>query len=323
MSRLFILGNGFDIAHGFQTRYTDFKSWIESQIVTAKYERPWPYIPIYNEDSDNQSARNDLMKLLIHMFERLNKSGSEYDWYNFEEALYYLDVEIYHDAATEDIITEEDGITQDYVMGLSIRNADNLYGAINHIPILFSEWITSVNVLNCQIPFGTNIILSNGQLCEDDLFITFNYTETLEQNYCVPARQILHVHGFRNDGSALIVGYGNSQEREIKLSTFGGDYKYARKRLYAAMELLKKDTSSIIQKNQEFWKKIKEANIQEVYSYGFSYSPVDLPYIKKICSLIEPTQNVCWWVNSYNKSNEDKYKKRIKDCDFRGCIKFY
>lgn len=30
MKNLFIIGNGFDIAHGFKTQYSCFKEWIEN-----------------------------------------------------------------------------------------------------------------------------------------------------------------------------------------------------------------------------------------------------------------------------------------------------
>jgi hypothetical protein len=33
MNRIFILGNGFDLAHGKKTRYADFINWYQNEAV--------------------------------------------------------------------------------------------------------------------------------------------------------------------------------------------------------------------------------------------------------------------------------------------------
>lgn len=35
MARLFIIGNGFDLAHGFKTRYSNFRNWMMEQLIEA------------------------------------------------------------------------------------------------------------------------------------------------------------------------------------------------------------------------------------------------------------------------------------------------
>ena len=324
-SRLFLIGNGFDIAHGYQPRYSDFARWIKEQTIYDDSRR-WPFIPVYSKNSFGQgkSARNQLMKLLRHMFERLNRENAKDNWQNFEESLFYLNIEIYHDAQTEDIITEEDGITQEYLMELSEQNADNLYTAVEHIPVLFSEWIESVKLPLSQISFGTDVICQkNGRCRAGDLFLTFNYTETLEQNYSVPANQVFHIHGFRKCNSKLIVGYSDLKNRIIKLSTFGGDYQYARKRLGEAMVLLKKDTSRVIQNNQEFWHRLEHSNIHDIYSFGFSFSEIDLPYIAKTCSSLRDSEDCIWWLNPRDKPKSDRIIEAIVDCGFSGRFMYY
>ncbi len=325
-SRLFLIGNGFDIAHGYQTRYSDFERWIKEQTVYDDYSSHWPFIPVYRKDSFGQeeSARNQLMKLLLHMFERLDRENAKDNWQNFEEALFYLNIEIYHDAQTEDIITEEDGITQEYIMELSEHNADNLYTAIEHIPVLFSEWIESVKLPFSQISFGTDVICQKKGRCRaGDLFLTFNYTETLEQNYNVPANQVFHIHGFRKVKSKLVVGYSDSKNRIIKLSTFGGDYQYARKRLSEAMILLQKNTTRVIQHNQDLWRRLENLNIHDIYSFGFSFSEIDLPYIAKLCSSLKEPENCCWWLSSRDKPKSERIKKAIVNSGFSGQFMYY
>lgn len=31
IKRLFILGNGFDLSHGLETKYTDFEKWVSNR----------------------------------------------------------------------------------------------------------------------------------------------------------------------------------------------------------------------------------------------------------------------------------------------------
>lgn len=36
MKKLYIIGNGFDLAHGIRTSYNDFISWYKKKVMTTK-----------------------------------------------------------------------------------------------------------------------------------------------------------------------------------------------------------------------------------------------------------------------------------------------
>ena len=59
----------------------------------------------------------------------------------------------------------------------------------------------------------------------------------------------------------------------------------------------------------------KQLEVDNIYSYGFSFSEVDLPYIRRICGSIE-TDNVVWYINDYDKVK--CYRSIIKRCGFKG-----
>ena len=63
-------------------------------------------------------------------------------------------------------------------------------------------------------------------------------------------------------------------------------------------------------RNNAFFQKLENENITEIYSYGFSFSDVDMIYIKKICSDVD-TDNVIWYLNDYGL--DDTKKSRIEE----------
>ena len=79
-----------------------------------------------------------------------------------------------------------------------------------------------------------------------------------------------------------------------------------------------KDVFSIITENSSFWKTLKD--VSSIYTYGFSYSYVDLPYIAKIIESCPKCKE--WYIEEYpGKEEIKKYIKFIKALGFKGCIK--
>lgn len=75
----------------------------------------------------------------------------------------------------------------------------------------------------------------------DDVFLTFNYTETLEELYEV--NNITHIHGNRD---SPIVGHNNASQAEEKVYSqdiYINDLNRA----------LKKPTKKIIKENEDFF----------------------------------------------------------------------
>lgn len=72
----------------------------------------------------------------------------------------------------------------------------------------------------------------------------------------------------------------------------------------------KKDTDSPLKKYNDFFKKL-DHNVNNVYSYGFSYGKVDRVYIKKIISQINP--HAVWHFTQFEAQNSEELRiKKIK-----------
>ena len=85
LSRLVVIGNGFDLAHGLHTKYSDFMKYL------CSYEKP-PQI-IYDRFVllDSVSAQDQERH---RFYEAIGKYIPEEDlWSSFEEALGFLDYE--------------------------------------------------------------------------------------------------------------------------------------------------------------------------------------------------------------------------------------
>lgn len=277
MNKLIIIGNGFDIAHGL---HTDYKYFLETLIKehSSFYKAVCQYIP-----------ENAL-------------------WSSFEESLAYLDDEQLQDD------------NSCYLLGYGDENwSDSAHHDFQYmiqqaldfapdIPVYFSNWINEIN---------TNIepIMSSRIISPDSLFLSFNYTDTLEKAYNIPTNRILYIHGKALRGDSLIIGHHNEslfqndpepefdteEEREIFYENYSEDV-----RVLEAKEIIKsyfketfKDTASIIEYNIRFFNSL--INIQEIYIYGHSLSMIDFEYFAEIK---KHTPSTCQWYISYHSEND-------------------
>ena len=73
---------------------------------------------------------------------------------------------------------------------------------------------------------------------------------------------------------------------------------------------LKKPVDRIIKRaeTQNFLDSIRD--VTKIYSYGFSYGNVDLPYIVEICRHID-THNATWYFNDFSSDYEIKKYEKI------------
>lgn len=165
MRNLIILGNGFDLAHGLQTKYSDFRDFI------------------WNNNRD--------------FYEQLTKYIFEDDlWNDFENALGSFD----------------DGEIKEMSEAVYLNYDDNYYNYTQVISdeLQFStqiaeyllEWIKSIDI-------KTKPVVSRKIINNENIFINFNYTDTLEKVYEILNDNILYIHGKALNNERLIIGHHN------------------------------------------------------------------------------------------------------------------
>ncbi len=341
--KLFIIGNGFDKAHGYPTSYSDFKKWMEEKLSEvfpnlSKDEAGSlvldgdPEIPSVLIDGHGEEIPDDKQSLYLLMWLLYNNLGTDTDWSNFEESLYDLDLETVideNDWFVEDSARDREGDVNPFHVAQNYEDmANDLRVSVEQITHLFARWIEDVEISDKpRQAIGS-------KMDDESLYLTFNYTETLEKIYKVQPRLVDHIHGLRNNAwnyydaespfpnsiSRIVVGHGNDQSRG-----FNSDYIEKETILEETIQDLRKPVEKILQEHAEFWSAIYHGEIKEVYSFGFSYGNVDLPYIKRIVLSLKQGKGVTWYLHTHSDKPDGngivpnhEFEKRIRDCGFEG-----
>ncbi len=288
-TKLFIVGNGFDLYHGIASSYLRFRDYVKQNDLDV-YETLEKYLYLQSDDEWNQFETNianlDSEELLDEMRVYLGDPGGE--WKD----------SMYHD------FQYETGKILD-ILGEKMKE-------------LFLKWILQLKISHSS---GTPKL----SLPKDQPYLNFNYTDSLEKLYAIPSKNILYIHERAIDNNSLIVlghGWENykqaTEPKEITYQDFvDGDYaaeedwQYSEAKGYIENYFKDsyKNASAIIQKNKKFFKKLKP--IREIYVMGHSMSDVDWKYFQAISQNIS-AYNVRWVVSYYKKDDIANCKKMLE-----------
>ncbi len=265
---LYIIGNGFDLAHGMKTSYTDFKIFL-----------------------DNNSNFKDLVEILEYFY-----AGNIELWKDFESALGNISVDHIVSYAQElaEENRDEDDIEGQFHYQEDLLDIDSK-SIHENLADAFCEWIYQISTNNIAPVFKLN---------KNDLFLTMNYTKTLEDVYQIQSGNILHIHGDVDDGN-LIFGHGNSiflsDVKEDEQSVITDNATSDAESLF---EEFIKPVKNIIERNKSFFTQLN-GKIDCVKIIGHSMSDVDMPYFVRI---FKEVSNKVEWIIYYHDNTKDKYK---------------
>ncbi|MFC4799454.1 bacteriophage abortive infection AbiH family protein [Neobacillus sp. GCM10023253] len=301
MRSLFIIGNGFDLDHKLPTSYEHFHKYLRKTYPGAK-----DMSPSYNisstlmPDGEEVYDENEVASFLIDIISKAEGYG---DWKDFEASLGKLDLEEYLGDMAYWMDDEND---DDDLWKSAYRNEDaskHFYWVTIKIKDIFPKWIDSISLRGVKPKKSFKNLIDR----ENDIFLTFNYTRVLEDIY--GAENVIHIHG--EQGGSIVIGHAEHRDQEFH-------YRYIGSEEYLEMihSALRKNSESIILEYSDFFEGLKD--IDTIFSYGFSFSDVDLPYIMEIIRRIQ-TDNVTWYLNSYDpEEKREEYKDKIKSCGFKG-----
>ena len=190
MSKLFIIGNGFDIAHGLPTSYDDFRKYLSNTYMNNKCEvDAMPMIPTVSIGSKGEEIcdMEEVANFLVYIISEAEPDGNK--WGDLEASLGRLD----YDEAFEMLPEELDDDGDINYWRESYNNEDmasNLYSVVVYVKELFAEWVENIDIKVASAKSSFSTLLKS-----DDIFLTFNYTETLEDLYEVNEESVCHIHG--------------------------------------------------------------------------------------------------------------------------------
>lgn len=274
--QLFIIGNGFDIFHGIQSRYLDFEAYVKTSHPSL-YDALLEYF-LQDElwsDFEATLALIDTDKIVEDAAQYLDDYGAD-DWSDSGHHNYQYEMQ-----RAIEVVTVE------------LRNA-------------FIEWI-----LHLEIPSIGYLALP-----EDSHYLSFNYTETLQRCYNIAEDSILYIHNKAVDlDSEIVLGHSRELSAEESFSNYEGNDEMESYdvRVMEGNVILEdyfkntyKDTASIISENEDFFRSLSDIDV--VVILGHSLSTVDLPYFERIVDFVSP---YCQWKVSY-LGNRDKPVEILK-----------
>lgn len=295
MKHLYIIGNGFDLHHRINSSYRDFYQYLEE----------------YHQE---------LLGELNELF-----AGCDAEWWSdFENNwgklnIYSVAGEIAYENKPDLFSDHCDRTWNDAEIEVNMK----LEGLFNSIIEIFHEWILQLNKPTPELILDIHT--------QDSLFLTFNYTKTLENLYGIHPKQILHIHGFVDDlevgrSENFILGHGKNrtdiialnddeepnipdglsdEELQNCLEEYANRVEFheqlARDAAVDQLQRLRKPVQEILGSNLDFFNSIDD--IENVHVYGFSFSPIDEPYMAKIA---EKLSNVKWEISDYKNANAHK-----------------
>lgn len=316
---LFILGNGFDLAHNLPTQYSCFRNYLLSHSIQSKEDRDNMIIPkqmgpqiwLTKEDEIKPSPPTefyaDVVRWLVD-----DAAGKRHrmDWCDFESYLGKL--------RFEEVLQHWTYVDDDNSAYNSLREAvDSIKGFV-------SNWINTIELSTARPREKYKDVID----AERDYAITFNYTETLEVLYGMKQDHVCHIHGKRETDPKLAEKKKNlpigDNNCEIIVGTKERKKGENKDRYTALRGSLVKDTKYHEEDHKDFFDLICDYQVNDIYSIGFSFSEVDNPYIETIISLynnIKGTKCMTWHLSTYeNLLKRAKYRRLIRKAGFKGRI---
>lgn len=263
---LYILGNGFDLSHGIESSYWHFEQWVKAQ------------------------GNSRLIGLIDTFF-----SNKRDLWSDIETALGEYDEEAIYEYCKPD-----EDIDYDHMMRSVAACEDGpdwlFKPVLDEFLEAFVEWVDSIDISQAK---------QNRTLYADSQYLTFNYTETLEKVYGIPSDHVKHIHGSRiSAGDTYIIGH-NIHKPENLHDTQNGELYFeqdTKNKIIGWMNSVRKDTSSIILRNQQYFKTLK--NIKHVEVIGHSLYEVDWPYFDEVARCISP--NAHWIFHAHTAADRQR-----------------
>ena len=270
MSRLFVIGNGFDLHFGLNTKPKDFEEYLETKSIYNESDNALDYFRCYGVDwSEYEQSMANIE------FEELEEEH--------EQAPDYM----------SDHERDRDSVIWDMEMLV-----DSLSGAIN------DALTDMVDAANAQVE---SYIIKDSKyplrlFNADDAILSFNYTRTVERLFDVSVEvPILHIHGFHDNKDPLVFGYRLDDKMMYpshwRLNEENGDYYIDQQRQIAYIFYTRLEKQLKIDKLNDF---MNGLNVCEVIVLVHSMGIVDFDYMEEIEKRLNPKQ----WLISYYEDHE-------------------
>ena len=308
MNNLYIVGNGFDLAHGLPTSYTHFAYFIyknyiadtqpeykclvyeeflekSENILISLQDNIWDFPPSEIADIQPWSYEEGLILGFLGVlgYARTTYARTTDLWSDLENALGNIDYQLVRD--TIDDVVDNEGDFDMRKTGYILEDGSQ-------------DWINTAEIEKSKRKESFYKYLKERK----GYFLNFNYTETLQKLYCIQDQDVLYIHGFRGDGESSIIMGHNSGEIEYESAMLGYDDNI--RSLHAALKKnLQLDTLKKFLNTCE--------DIINIICIGFSFGDSDDEYIRALIDHPK-TSHAAWLLNEYNKDEVVEQSRKLQ-----------
>lgn len=277
MNKLYVIGNGFDLAHGLPTSYQDFHSFLELTPNGINF---------------------------IESLEQFYLSSPSNLWSDFEENLGLLSANDILEEMVQRRYEFNENFDYDSTDDSHIINflRDEYFTELLKFDEYLHRWIVSIDDISVKhIKYELK--------GNDGIFITFNYTKTLEKVYSIEKKLIHHIHG--SVDNSPVMGHGKEYLKYFNEVEQNSDFllEEFKHKMESIFEMFYKDRKKDV---SSFLKEMKKhmitftSEIDEIVILGHSLGKIDWPYFEYLQK--EYPKSV-WSIGYYD--TEDLKRKKI------------
>ena len=294
MSNLYIIGNGFDIAHDLDTSYWAFRTYLENNHLD--------FLLAFEQMYNIQQLDPSEYGYTIEAQKRWDNRVYDTLWSSFEKFMGFPNVQEMLDTSTS-VLDDMDLDGGNYgIKGTMDEYWRSEFGFIRDLQKHVKEWISSVDI--STVAPKKSIFMNNS----DDYFFNFNYTTVLEDVYNV--EDVIHIHGSigSNADYSPVMGHCNQNQidehSQYAKEAFELDNEGETSIHEAVVNYLTaiyKDTEHYIGINKWFFNRLKP--VEKVIIFGWAAGEVDIPYLNVIRNSV--SKDAEWEVYFHDKKSYD------------------
>lgn len=340
--KLFLIGNGFDIAHGFETSYLHLMSWMNNNDFNTFFDFNTLLLRNFltqngymfeDECSRYKRPRNDIDLRIKCMDISYVESTKEYKllekhfceplilyalWESLEENMHYVfldeefaEARMERESLRETLEDEEYGQVIEADIDVFHRpaqnNFDKLAGLADRFECNLLQWVGVINETICSME---DLIYSyqneNGSktinLLEDDFFCKGDYI--INFNYSETIEQLY--------SKEVCHIHGKDSLSDSPIMGHTNDYYDMYRnddREIVLVEKFYKDFDSILISHADYFNKIK--NVDEIVVLGLGYRNTDYPYFEKINSIIPMVKWSLYYFSDDDYKRAQEYVEKL------------
>lgn len=291
---LTVVGNGFDLCHGYKTKYDDFCEYLMSTCYDSCY---YPLYEIFQNEG--------------------------IDWSDFEESLSDVTLESTYKSIIPKFNNNDNDREDEREWRTYEENVENLAECVNELPLdladAMNDWI-----LKATREKMNKIKVLSDLIAKSDMFVNFNFSTTLESLYEVSDEKILHIHGQAKSrmqnmdhhdpdcgkyehNTEIIVGHSKDElTNKISQSARYGGMEEAG---ISPSELCKGLVKPLNLGGLSTF--LKNKSIVELHIFGHGLGEVDKKYFRLMDDMLAKGGEVCYYLDPDSTSNDKDKRKKI------------